>query len=361
MKPFFSFYLLGGFIFLTLLSGCNSSSSGSFSDDQRGGGSALPAHHLPDGTFQNPYLESSTKSLFKFLWAKYTSDWSDWSGHESKVTPVELDVNKVNQDYYFKPRVSWIGHSTVLLQYQTTVVLTDPIFFNRASPISFAGPKRVFKPAIALEELSNVDYVVISHNHYDHLDLPTVEALNDQVTWLVPLGLKRWFSDQGVNNVIELDWWQAYEMNDVTIRLTPAQHWSKRSPWDTNTSLWGSWQIKIANFNSWFGGDTGYNDIQFKEIGQKLGPFDFAMIPIGAYEPRWFMKNMHVNPAEAVEIHKDIRSRYSMGVHWSTFQLTAEQIDAPRKDLATELKKQDIPPFKAVPIGASFEIEYLEN
>jgi N-acyl-phosphatidylethanolamine-hydrolysing phospholipase D len=319
----------------------------------------LPAHHLPDGTFQNLYLENSKKSLFKFLWAKYTSDWSDWEGQEVKVTPVTLKLKQISQGVYQKPRVSWIGHSTVLIQYKNKAVLTDPIFFDRASPISFAGPKRVFKPAVSLDQLPNVDFVVISHNHYDHLDLPTVEALGDQTTWVVPLGLKAWFEEQGVSRVVELDWWQAHVEEDVTLRLTPAQHWSKRSPWDTNTSLWGSWQIQIADFNSWFGGDTGYNDIQFKEIGQKHGPFDFAMIPIGAYEPRWFMKNMHVNPEESVKIHKDIRSAYSMGIHWSTFQLTAEQIDAPKNDLAKVLaSEQDLTPFKAVPIGSSFEISH---
>lgn len=319
--------------------------------------SGLPAHHNPDGTFKNLYLENSKKSILKFLWAKYTSDWSDWEGREVTVTPVQLDLRDVQQSYYVKPRISWIGHSTVLIQYKDKTVLTDPIFFDRASPVSFAGPKRAFKPAIDLKELPKVDYVVISHNHYDHLDKPTVEAIGDKTTWLVPLGLKAWFNEQGVTQVLELDWWQAHQFDDLTLRLTPAQHWSKRTPWDTNESLWGSWQIQIDDFNSWFGGDTGYNDIQFKEIGDKLGPFDFAMIPIGAYEPRWFMKNMHVNPEESVEIHKDIRSAYSMGIHWSTFQLTAEQIDAPREDLAKALAEQEnLTPFDAVPIGSSFEV-----
>ncbi|MFC3150955.1 MBL fold metallo-hydrolase [Litoribrevibacter euphylliae] len=319
--------------------------------------SDLPAHHLPDGTFQNLYLENSKKSIFKFLWAKYTSDWSDWEGREIHVLPVDLNKEDVTQNFYDKPRISWIGHSTVLVQYKNISVLTDPIFFDRASPVSFAGPLRAFKPAIALEDLPEIDYAIISHNHYDHLDRLTVEAMGESTQWLVPLGLKEWFTEQGVQSVIELDWWEAYQAKEVTLRLTPAQHWSKRTPWDTNESLWGSWQIQIGDFNSWFGGDTGYNDIQFKEIGSKVGPFDFAMIPIGAYEPRWFMKNMHVNPEESVKIHKDIRSSYSMGIHWSTFQLTAEQIDAPREDLKTALSKEEkIMPFEAVPIGSSFEI-----
>lgn len=317
----------------------------------------LPAHHLPDGTFQNLYLENSKKSIFKFLWAKYTSDWADWEGHEVKVLPVDLSLEDVSSSFYDKPRISWVGHSTVLIQYKDVTVLTDPIFFDRASPVSFAGPKRVFKPAVSLEDLPPIDYAIISHNHYDHLDRPTVNAIGDKTQWLVPLGLKEWFVDQGVSKVLELDWWEAYRAKEVTLRLTPAQHWSKRTPWDTNESLWGSWQIQIADFNSWFGGDTGYNDIQFKEIGDKVGPFDFAMIPIGAYKPRWFMKNMHVNPEESVKIHKDIRSAYSMGIHWSTFQLTAEQIDAPKNDLKTALAKEDeLMPFEAVSIGSSFEI-----
>lgn len=321
--------------------------------------SSLPAHHLPDGTFQNLYLENSEKSLFRFLWAKYTSDWADWEGHEVKVKPVDLNPDLLYQAFYDQPRISWIGHSSVLIQYQDKTVLTDPLFSDRASPISFAGPKRVFGSAVQLNELPALDYIVISHNHYDHLDLPTVKQIPESTTWVVPLKLKAWFEEQGVTNVIELDWWQAHQDDQLTLRLTPAQHWSKRTPWDTNETLWGSWQIQIGDFNSWFGGDTGYNTIQFKEIGEKLGPFDFAMIPIGAYEPRWFMKNMHVNPTEAVEIHKDIKSAYSMGIHWNTIQLTAEQIDAPKKELATLMEEQpDLKPFDAVPIGSSFLVEY---
>ena len=316
-----------------------------------------PNHYAEDGTFRNPYLEESEKSLIQFLWARSTTDWSDWSGHEMKVSPVTLDPQLIHQTNHPIPRISWIGHSTVLIQYKDTAVLTDPVFSDRASPFSFAGPKRIFKPAVPLEQLPDIDYVVISHSHYDHLDVDTVEQLGDKVTWLVPLNMKAWFEAQGVTQVVELDWWQTYTEGDVTLRLTPSQHWSNRSVWDKNEILWGSWQIEIDDFNSWFGGDTGYNPYQFKEIGDKLGPFDFAMIPIGAYEPRWFMKNMHVNPLDAVKIHQDIKSNLSMGVHWSTFQLTAEQIYAPKDALAEALQKfPDLPEFKAVPIGSSFQI-----
>lgn len=320
----------------------------------------LPEHHNGDGTFRNLYLESSKKSLFKFLWAKYTSDWTEWQDYEVRVNEVPLDEQTLQAEFYSKPKISWVGHSTVLIQYQNVNVLTDPIFSYRASPVSFAGPHRIFNAAVDIDQLPEIDYIVISHNHYDHLDLSTVEAIGDKALWVVPLGLAQWFEEQGVKRVVELDWWQALEEDQVTLRLTPAQHWSRRTAWDTNTSLWGSWQIQIDDFNSWFGGDTGYNEIQFKEIGQKHGPFDFAMIPIGAYEPRWFMQAMHVNPQEAVEIHKDIRSAYSMGVHWSTFQLTAEEVDAPRETLESLMQQQsDLTPFKAVPVGSSFEIKHL--
>ncbi|GAA3921923.1 MBL fold metallo-hydrolase [Litoribacillus peritrichatus] len=316
-----------------------------------------PDHYAPDGRFRNPYLEESEKSLIEFMWARTTTDWADWFGNETRVLPLELDPEILKADYYEKPRITWIGHSTVLIQYKDKTILTDPIFSDRASPVSFAGPKRMFEPALSLSELPKIDYVIISHSHYDHLDADTVEALANDTVWVVPLKMKAWFDGYDVSQVIELDWWQAHTDGDLTLRLTPSQHWSNRTPWDKNEVLWGSWQIKIDDFNSWFGGDTGYNPHQFKEIGSKLGPFDFAMIPIGAYEPRWFMKNMHVNPKDAVEIHRDIKSELSMGVHWNTFQLTAEQIDEPKLDLAEALKKYpDAAEFRAVPIGSSFQI-----
>ena len=165
--------------------------------------------------------------------------------------------------------------------------------------------------------------------------------LGNKPKWLVPLGLKYWFNIMGVENVVELDWWEDFVIDDLVITCTPAQHFSGRGLFDRNTTLWASWAIQNESFNIWFGGDTGYSK-QFKEIGSKLGPFDLALIPIGAYNPRWFMSSMHVDPYYAVQIHNDINSKKSIGIHWGTFILTDEPIEEPPKLLKRILLDQNM-------------------
>ncbi|HEX7927256.1 MAG TPA: MBL fold metallo-hydrolase, partial [bacterium] len=243
--------------------------------------------------------------------------------------------------------ITWIGHVTFLYQVGGANVLTDPHFSERASPFSFAGPKRFVPPALALKDLPHIDAVVISHNHYDHLDRASVVALSKQAggspLFLVPLGNKAWFEGEGITNVEELDWWQSREVAGLRVTVVPVQHWSSRTPWDRNETLWGGWIIDHPNFRFMFAGDTGYS-ADFKEIGAKFPGIDLAGIPIGAYEPRWFMKWAHVNPEEAVQIHKDLGARQSVAMHWGTFQLTDETIDEPPKALARALQQADISP-----------------
>lgn len=315
-----------------------------------------PAHH-GDGVFRNLYLsEDYEPSTLAFLQARFFGDMNwpdapqDYQGFWQATDPALV------QQPAPQPQATLIGHSTVLLQYQGMNILTDPIFSQRASPFSFAGPQRYTQPSLALNELPEIDVVVISHNHYDHLDVESVAALGNKPLWLVPLGLKDWLQRQGIEHVRELDWWQSHTVGGVQIQALPSQHWSKRTLFDTNKSLWASWAFRWPGFTAWFGGDTGYNPVQFKEIGEALGQVDLAMIPIGAYEPRWFMKYHHVNPADAVEIFKDINAREAFGIHWNTFVLTAETIDEPPQALAAALQLQQIDAqrFQAMNIGATW-------
>jgi L-ascorbate metabolism protein UlaG (beta-lactamase superfamily) len=225
-------------------------------------------------------------------------------------------------------------------------VLTDPHFTERASPFGFAGPKRLVPPLPAMRDLPHIDAVVVSHNHYDHLDEGSVRHLAAQAggspRFFVPLGLKAWFAGKGIHDVVELDWWQAVEHGGVTFTLAPVQHWSARTPWDRNQTLWGGWRVEQPGFSFFFCGDTGYSE-DFNDIRRRLGPVDLAAIPIGAYEPRWFMQVMHVNPEEAVKIHHDLGAVQSIAMHWGTFILTDEPIDEPPHRLATALRDAAIP------------------
>ncbi len=244
--------------------------------------------------------------------------------------------------------VTWVGHATLLVQIGGLNVLTDPQFSERASPVSFAGPRRVVPPVPAIEELPHIDAVVISHDHYDHLDLATVTRLAAQPggppRFFAGLGMKRWFERAGIADVVELDWWQSVDFRGVQFSFVPVQHWSKRTLWDANQRLWGGWALRHPSFSFFFAGDTGYSQ-DFADIGRKFGGFDLAAIPVGAYAPRWFMSIMHVDPAEAVKIHRDLLARQSVGIHWGTFDdLTDESLYEPPEVLAREREKAGLKP-----------------
>ena len=260
------------------------------------------------------------------------------------------------------PRVTWIGHATSLVQYRDINFLTDPHLASYPFAYEFWVEPRYTEPALSFAQMPEIDFVVISHNHYDSLDHRTVDQFGNSVTWFVPLGLRSWFLQRGIEpeRVIELDWWQSYQFNDyVEITFTPAQHWSRRGAWDTNESLWGSWAIDIHGFNSWFAGDTGYNASYFKDIGERLGPFRLAMIPIGAYAPRYFMESVHIDPAQAVDIHLEVRARQSLPIHWGTFQLTIEPILEPTQLLIEETQRRELPAdqFRPVKIGETLILD----
>jgi N-acyl-phosphatidylethanolamine-hydrolysing phospholipase D len=336
-----------------------------------------PSHHIGN-KFRNPYLpEDFQPSTIAFLKARFFDDmqWPDEPENYSEHWQT-ADLEKIHNPDFNKAQATLIGHSTVLLQYQGINILTDPMFSERPFLTQSFGPKRYTPVALTIEQLPNIDIIVISHNHYDHLDVNSVKALTSssfikntngtQPLWLVPLGLKKWFTQFDVTNIQEMDWWQKIAVGDLTIQAQPSQHWSRRSIFDTNESLWASWAFiwpasddeenAADKFTAWFGGDTAYNPYQFKEIGQALGEVDLAMIPIGAYEPRWFMKTQHVNPLDAVEIFKDINAKSAFGIHWNTFVLTAEAVDEPPKALERALQQNGLTAelFQAMNIGATW-------
>ena len=245
------------------------------------------------------------------------------------------------------PQLTWIGHSTFLFQYRGWNLLTDPVFSERCSPVAFAGPKRAVPPALTIDQLPPINAVLVSHNHYDHLDRASVKQLQARfgrdILWFVPRGVGDWLRKLGVERIIELGWWQSEFHGQVEAFCLPTQHFSGRGPGDHNRSLWCSWRLHFPDFSFYFAGDTGYAPL-FKEIGDIFGPLDLALLPIGAYEPRWFMSPVHINPAEAVTIHQEIRARQSVAMHWGTFVLTDEPMDAPPQAVAQALAEQHINP-----------------
>ncbi|MGH8541354.1 MAG: MBL fold metallo-hydrolase, partial [Stenotrophobium sp.] len=241
--------------------------------------------------------------------------------------------------------LTWIGHASFLVQWNGLNILTDPHLTARASPLRHAGPKRYQPPALDFADLPPIDAVVVSHNHYDHLDLVTVKRLAREHApqFFVPLGLKTWFERQGIDKVTELDWWQAASSGALRVTAVPVQHFSGRSASDRNKTLWCGFVLEMAERRVFFAGDTGYSK-DFADIGERFAPIDLALIPIGAYEPRSFMRPVHVNPEEAVKIHRDIGSRQSVAMHWGTFRLTLEPLDEPPKQLAVALEAQAVSP-----------------
>ena len=280
-------------------------------------------------TFTNNDSTASKKTFSEFIQWRMTKEKS----------PPRVEIESSDEWRNLEPLSTnyavWIGHATYLLNNGELTIITDPIFSNRASPVPWAGPKRLIPPAIPLGDLPPIDVVVISHNHYDHLDLPSLKALqqaNPEVVILVPQGDKTLLEGQGLQNVHQFRWWQNIRLGKTELTFTPVQHWSSRGITDRNSSLWGGWFIKSPSLSLYHAGDTGYSK-DFVKTREILGVPDVAFIPIGAYEPRWFMRSQHVNPAEAVQVALDLKAPRSYGMHWGTFILTDEAVKAPRRAL----------------------------
>ncbi|MGH7628514.1 MAG: MBL fold metallo-hydrolase [Gemmatimonadales bacterium] len=289
--------------------------------------------------FRNPWPDSEPHNWRAVL---------RWAAERRTLTRAETPprgVFRVSTPAISYPRLAdtdftatWIGHSTVLLQLGGIITLTDPVFSQRASPVQWMGPRRVMNPGLPIDALPPIDVVVLSHNHYDHLDKPTVKRItrvHPRTTWIVPLGLAAYIRSWGARDIVELAWWQHTAVKGVRVTATPARHFSGRGLRDRNKSLWCGFAFEMDGKRALFAGDTAYHP-EFGAIGSKCGPFDFVMIPIGAYDPRWFMRVVHVNPEEAVRIYEDLVAPHRdkplpvmLGIHWGSFRLTDKPMDEP--------------------------------
>ena len=299
----------------------------------------VPTHHTPRG-FRNPWPDAEPKGL---------RDVIRWSiqRRRQRLAPDPAPGDFAVAEPLFEQRersnvlgATWVGHSTVLLQIGSTNVLTDPIWSERASPVQFAGPKRFVAPAVDLDRLPPIDVVLISHNHYDHLDRWTIKQLarsQPNIHWIVPLRLAPLLSKWGAASLRELDWWNDLRLDtpggSIEIACVPAQHFSARGLGDRGRSLWGSWVIRGSGHAVYFAGDTAYHP-EFAEIARRYGPFDLALLPIGAYEPRWFMRSVHMNPPEALRAYGELAAAggvppIMLPIHWGTFRLTDESMSQP--------------------------------
>jgi L-ascorbate metabolism protein UlaG (beta-lactamase superfamily) len=256
--------------------------------------------------------------------------------------------------------VTFIGHSTFLIQTAAGNVLTDPMYSQRAGPFNIAGPRRVRRPAVAFDDLPRISIVLLSHNHYDHCDPATLARLarRDDPLVVTPLGNGRLVRTAGIRRVEELDWWEEATTAPFRITATPAHHFSARTPFDRNRALWGGFSLVTANRRIYFAGDTAYAPF-FPDIRARLGPIDLALLPIGAYEPRWFMRSVHMNPAEAVQAHLELGSPETVAMHFGTFQLTNEAIDEPLRALDEARRANQIPAnqFRALAFGDSTRVD----
>ena len=262
----------------------------------------------------------------------------------------------LNQDNDY---IIWIGHSTFLIKKAGTVILTDPIFSDRASPFKNIGPERLIPPVIPLKELPRIDFVTVSHNHYDHLDinsLKKISKLNPDAVFLVPAGDLKLLKKKRITNVYEFNWWEIFKVEGLTFTFTPVQHWSKRGLFDRNKSLWGGWYINFNDYGMYHAGDTGYSK-DFIDTKLKLGAPKYAFIPIGAYDPEWFMAESHVNPEDAVQIMIDLEAEKAFGMHWGTFALTDEDTLEPPARLKDSLEFPNSPDFISLTPGKVIEIE----
>jgi L-ascorbate metabolism protein UlaG (beta-lactamase superfamily) len=255
--------------------------------------------------------------------------------------------------------VTFVGHSTFLVQSAVCNVLIDPVYAQRASPVSFAGPRRARQPGVRFDDLPSISLVLLSHNHYDHCDLETLRRLERRYhpPAVTPPGNGRLLRAAGFKRIEELDWWQSSSTAPLPVTVTPGQHFSARGPFDRNRALWGGFLMEVGGRRILHAGDSGYGP-HFRQIRERLGAIDLALIPIGAYEPRWFMKDIHLNPAEAVQAHLDLGASRSIGMHFGTFQLTPEGIDQPVHDLATALSERGLPAeqFRTLEVGDSVQV-----
>ncbi|MDQ6770466.1 MAG: MBL fold metallo-hydrolase [Gemmatimonadota bacterium] len=301
--------------------------------------SRLPAHHLPGGGFRNPWPGAQSHGFLDFL---------KWSLIERRRNPPRRDpdprVFARAAPSYIVPRaapdlftITWIGHTSFLIQIGGLNLLTDPVWSERASPVQFAGPRRWVPPAVDFDALPPIDVVILSHDHYDHLDSSSVSRLAERypaTTWYAPLGVGAFLLRRGVRDVTQSDWWDESTLGDLRLTCLPAQHFSGRTLGKRNTTLWCGWALRTRDHSLFFAGDTALHP-DFGCIATRSGPFDIAILPIGAYAPRWFMGSVHMNPEDCIDAVGQLETGQNgatlvmAAVHWGTFKLTDEPMDEP--------------------------------
>jgi L-ascorbate metabolism protein UlaG (beta-lactamase superfamily) len=281
--------------------------------------------HCNGKTFFNPGHPPPRGAWDVLRWklSSRAARWPDW---------VEVNPQRPPPAPASGVVATWINHATFLLQTPQGNFLTDPVWSERVSPVTWAGPRRTHAPGVAFEDLPRIDCVLLSHDHYDHCDAPTLRRLAQTHAPVViaPLGHRPLLAAIGVTRLVELDWWQTHAWSpELAITATPALHWSRRQIGGTNERLWGGFGLHGPDWRAFFAGDSGYEQKLFQEIGRRLGPPDLALLPIGAYAPRWFMRPVHMDGAEAVQAHRDLGARRSVAMHWGTWQLTDEPREEP--------------------------------
>jgi L-ascorbate metabolism protein UlaG (beta-lactamase superfamily) len=297
--------------------------------------------HFDGRCFFNPTLPLEFAPTFRDILKMLREPRSRWPRPVDNKGVPQLNATLTADD----AAVTFVNHASFLIQTGGLAILTDPIWSERASAVGWAGPRRVREPGVAFEALPKIDVVLLSHNHYDHLDLPTLRRLRQSFSPIVVFaaGDARLVGSVGFKDARELDWWDQTLIGDaLKVNFVPAQHSSARGPFDRHRSLWGGYMLETLGRRIYFSGDTGYST-HFADIKSRLGSPDIAMLGIGAYEPRWFMTPIHMNPAEAVRAHHDLGARHSIGMHFGTFQLTSEAIDQPKADLKDALAQNGIP------------------
>lgn len=296
--------------------------------------------HFDGNTFINPggVKQQSLAEVFKWMLNRKRSVW-DKPIHDA---PGPRPVDQINSGV----SITFVNHSTFLIQTPGLNILTDPVWSERVSPFSWAGPKRQRRPGIRFEDLPKIDIILLSHNHYDHLDLATLRTLSQihSPRIITSLGISAYLKIKGIGDSVDMDWWDELSLSEnLRVQSVPAQHFSARGTSDRNKTLWCGFVLKQKEGNIYFAGDTGYNSTTFKEIGERCAPISISLIPIGAYKPEWFMSPVHCSPTEAVTIHQEVRSKKSIATHFGTFMLGDESPEEAKDNLRKALNAQRIP------------------
>lgn len=292
--------------------------------------------HFDGKRFQNPggVMTNSFKDVLRYMTSKERGVWNQVKQLKQTIPPQNVHAPEI--------RITFVNHSTFLIQLDKFNILTDPIWSKRCSPFQWAGPKRYHEPGIALSDLPKIDLVLLTHNHYDHLDITTLKQLqkeHDPVI-ITPLGVDQYLAKKGISSSHVLDWYDSAKVKEAEILCTPAQHFSSRGLFDRDRTLWCGYGIKMQGEWIWFAGDSGYGPF-FKDLSKHLQPLRTSIIPIGAFKPRWFMRPIHLSPDEALQVHEDICSPYSIACHFGTFPLAKDGMDEPANELIKQLNELD--------------------